>query len=166
MTGRLSGKRAAFRANDGVLPMKKSVFDDTQEGPPPVLSYWRSLRAEAFDDDLRDEVGCCVRSVMTTMGELSSAIDGDVATACSLALRTPIPVRIGVHLDLLMTVLLNCAFVNPGAALVLANRLEQMPLPWRKRARLSTSWRVHNIYLARRSYGRPSIPSVLFRRED
>jgi hypothetical protein len=146
--------------------MRKRVFDGKREGPPAVLTYWRFWPAEAFDDGLRHEVGSCVRSIMTTMGELSSAIDGDVATACSLALRTPILPRIGLHLDLVMTVLLDFAFVNPGAALVLSARLEQMPLPWRTRARLSTSWRVHNIYLARRSYGRRSIPSALLWRED
>lgn len=66
-----------------------------------------------------------------------------MATACSLALRTPILSRIGVHLDLVMTALLNCAFANPVAALVLPNRLEQEPLPWRTRNHLSTAQHLH-----------------------
>ncbi|WP_247354167.1 hypothetical protein [Bradyrhizobium sp. 160] len=145
--------------------MSKTVSNDEQESWPAVLTYWRSLPAETFDQCLQDEVASCVRGVMTTMGDLRSAIEGDAATACSLALRMTIPARIGPHVDLVMTTLLNCAFVNPGAALVLSNRLEQMPLPWRRRARLSTSWKVYNIYLARRSYGRRSIPVALLRRD-
>lgn len=146
--------------------MRRRGFDNGRKGPPAVLTYWRSLPAEAFDDALRDEVGSCVRSIVTTLGELSCAIDGDVAIACSLALRTPIPPRIGLNLDLVMTVLLNCAFVHAGAALVLSNRLEETPLPWRTRTRLSTSWKLHNIWLTQRGYRRRSIPLVLPRRED
>ncbi|WFU23573.1 hypothetical protein QA649_37065 [Bradyrhizobium sp. CB1717] len=146
--------------------MNKTVSADEHESWPAVLTYWRSLPAEMFDHRLQDEVSSCVRSVMTTMGDLRSALEGDVATACSLALKTTIPARIGPHVDLVMTALLNCAFVNPAAALVLSSRLEQMPLPWRSRTRLSTSWKVYNIYLARRSYGRRSIPVALLRRDD
>ncbi|WIW45389.1 hypothetical protein ML401_28670 [Bradyrhizobium sp. 62B] len=146
--------------------MSQTASDDEQKGWPAVLTYWRSMPAEAFDHASQDEVGSCVRSVMTTNADLKSAIEGDVATACSLALKMTIPARIGPHADLVMTTLLNCAFVNPAAALVLSTRLGQMPLPWRTRARLSTSWKVHNIYLARRSYGRRSIPVALLRRED
>lgn len=144
--------------------MTNDISDNVHDGLPSVLSYWRSLPAEAFDEGLQYEVESCVQSVVTTMRELTSAIEGDAAAACSLALRTPIPQRIGPHLDVVMTILLNRAFVNAAAALVLSNRLEQMPLPWRRRARLSTSWKVHNIYLARRTYGRGSIPLTLFRR--
>lgn len=54
--------------------MRKRVFDDRREGPPAVLSYWRSLPAEAFDDGLWDPVGSCVRSIMRTMGDVNSAI--------------------------------------------------------------------------------------------
>lgn len=146
--------------------MTKLVYDDARDGWPAVLTYWRSLPAERFDHRLQNEVDSCVRSVMTTVTDLRSAIQGDAATACSLALGMAIPARIGPHVDFVMTTLLNCAFVNPAAALVLSNRLEQMPLPWRNRTRLSTSWKVHNIYLARRSFGRHSIPVTLLRRDN
>lgn len=146
--------------------MSKFVSDRKRDRWPTVLTYWRSLPAERFDHRLQNEVNSCVRSVMTTMGDLRSAIEGDVAAACNLALGMAIPARIGPHVDLVMTTLLDCALVTPAAALVLSNRLEEMPLPWPQRARLSTSWKVHNIYLERRSFGRSSIPAVLFRRED
>jgi len=146
--------------------MSKGAFDDEREVWPVVLAYWRSFPAEAFDDGLQDEIISCVRNITSTMADWKAAIEGDAAAACGLALKMPVPERISARVDLLMTVLLNCAFVNPAAAFVLANRLDQMPLPRRRRARLSTSWKVHNIYLARRSYGRRSIPSALFRRED
>ena len=155
-----------MRANDGVLPLTDSIFEDDEEGWPSVLSYWRTLPAEAFGPDIRSEIVSYVRKISSTMTDWRAAVEGNSGAACGLALRMPVPQYIGPRVDLIMTVLLCCAFENAGAALVLSSRLEQMPLRPRDRARLSTSWKVHNLYLARRSYGRRSLPSTFIRRED
>jgi hypothetical protein len=67
-----------------------------------------------------------------------------------------------------MTVLLNCAFDDPAAALVLAHKLNVMPFDRTERARLATSWLVHNIWLGQhpRTYARRSIAAQLLDRKD
>ncbi|SPP92861.1 hypothetical protein [Bradyrhizobium vignae] len=113
-----------------------------------ALSYWRKLPSEAFEVELQDEVLCCVREMGSTSADWQAAIEGDAGAAVGLALRLKTPSVITPATDMIMTLLLRSAFEDAGAALVLSTRLEQMPLPAVERARLSASWRLHNVYLA------------------
>jgi hypothetical protein len=49
-----------------------------------------------------------------------------------------------------MTVLLSSAFEDPAAALMLSQKLRQMPLEARLRTKLATSWQVTNLLLTLR----------------
>lgn len=115
-----------------------------------ATTYWRWFPAEAFDAEVQDEVRLSIGSIFSTIDPWCRAIDGDPAAAVALALSFDVPQTIGVKTDLAMTVLLRCAFENAGAALVLSNRLSLMPLHRTDRARLATSWLVHNLWLAHR----------------
>jgi hypothetical protein len=108
-------------------------------GSPTALSYWRLLGAESFDERLRAEVAACVAGITSTVPAWRRAIRGDPAAASGLVLRLKAPRRICTRVDLAMTVLLNAAFENAGAALVLSHALHRMPLDPRARARLATS---------------------------
>jgi hypothetical protein len=66
-----------------------------------------------------------------------------------LVLPCKAPERIGAKVDLPMTTLLNCAFGNAAAALVLSHKLRRMPLDVGHRSRLATSWLAHNLRLGR-----------------
>jgi hypothetical protein len=115
-----------------------------------TLTYWRRLAAESFDDLARKQVAACVASISSTTPEWRNAIGGDAAAACGLILRLETPSRIGLQVDLAMTVLLNTAFENAGAAAVLSNALQRMPLNPRERTRLAASWSVHKVCLTGR----------------
>ena len=80
-------------------------------------------------------------------------IRGDAAAAIGLVVGRRIPERIGVRVDLSMTVLLACAFFDPAAALVLSHTLARMPIEEPERARLSASWSMHRIWLGSRRAG-------------
>jgi len=120
------------------------------DGWPTVLSYWRTFAAEAFSKRRRAKVAECVRSISATPPEWQAAARGDAAAASGLVLRLETPTRISPRVDLAMTILLNTAFGNAGAALVLSHALRRMPLDRRRRTRLATSWLVHNVWLEHR----------------
>lgn len=142
--------------------MRNGVFGMTPKPRPPsngadkedwpaVLSYWRTIAAEAFDDGRRAQVAECISRISSTSPEWQAAINGDAAVAAGLVLRLEPPPRISGGVDLVMTILLNTAFGDAGAALVLAHGLRKMPLDPRLRARLATSWLVHNVWLKHRN---------------
>jgi hypothetical protein len=135
--------------NSGALPPRVDSHHD--EGWPTVLSYWRTLAAESFDDGRRAEVAKCIRSIVAEAPELRAAIGGDAAAASGLVLRLKAPSRISTRIDLAMTILLSAAFENAGAALVLSHGIRRMPVNRRWRARLASSWLAHNIWLEQRS---------------
>ena len=116
-----------------------------------ALTYWRKLPSEAFEPELQDEVVSCVRRMASTAEDWRAAIDGDASAAVGIALNLKTPNVITASVDLIMTLVLRSAFEDAGAALVMATRLQQMPLPAVDRARLSASWRLHQIYLAWRA---------------
>jgi hypothetical protein len=127
------------------------------EALPPVLFYWRTKTAESFDQRARAEVAAFVANISATMPEWRAAIRGDAAAAVDLVVGRRIPERISLRVDLSMTVLPACAFCDPAAALVLSHTLARMPINARDRARLATSWRMHNIWLAScKRDGRPA----------
>jgi len=141
-----------LRIDDGGPP-------DNEQAEP--LSYWRTFKAEEFDETRKNEVADCVADIASTMPEWRAAIVGDAAAAIGLVLPSKPPKRIGLKVDLPMTTLLRCAFENAAAAFVLAHKLRQMPLDPVHRSNLATSWLVHNLWLGRRSFARRSIPSNL-----
>ncbi|MBR1172693.1 hypothetical protein JQ617_01885 [Bradyrhizobium sp. KB893862 SZCCT0404] len=128
-------------------------YDDEQSDParrhgsgrPRVLSYWRSIPAEEFDDAFKSEVTAFVRGTTTTIPEWRRAIAGDTVAAIAMVIDCKAPDTIGIKVDFAMTVLLACAFDDPAAALVLSVKLRQMPLPARLRKQLATSWLVANM---------------------
>lgn len=134
---------------------------------PTTLSYWRRFPAESFDDALKADVLDCVNRISSTIAEWRSAIHGDAGAAVALALRIKAPTVIGLKLDLAMTVLLRTAFENAAAAVVMSHVLRKMPLESHDRARLATSWLVHNIWLGSRPriFARRSIAAQLLGKE-
>jgi hypothetical protein len=119
--------------------------DATGESWPTILSYWRTIPAEAFDDAAQAEVIAFVRATASTIPEWQRAISGDPEAAIGMVMHGKAPTSIGIKVDFPMTVLLSCAFDDPGAALMLANKLGQMPLEPRLRTKLATSWQVANL---------------------
>jgi hypothetical protein len=109
-----------------------------------TLSYWRTFAADSFDERARIDVAACVRRISSTIPSWHEAICGDAAAASGLVLRLGAPPRICARVDTAMTILLNTAFENAGAALVLSYALRRMPLDPHERARLAISWLVHN----------------------
>ncbi|MCK1293020.1 hypothetical protein [Bradyrhizobium sp. 30] len=122
----------------------------TTEPWPGVLKYWRTISAEAFDDPTKAEVIAFVRATATTIPEWQRAISGDAVAAICMVMHCKAPSSIGIRVDFPMTVLLSCAFEDPGAALVLSQKLRQMPLEARRRTKLATSWQVANLLLSLR----------------
>jgi hypothetical protein len=130
---------------------------------PATLAYWRKFPAEDFDDERREELSRCVVRISSTIEDWRAAISGDAGAAVSLVQHIRTPHEITARLDLAMTVLLNCAFDDPAAALVLAHKLNVIPLDRRERARLATSWLVHNLWLESRKRRASARRSVDFR---
>lgn len=134
--------------NPNVRPSPNG-FDDEQW--PRALSYWRTLTADRFDEQLRAEVVECVTSLSATSPEWQAAIRGDPAAASGLVLNLKSPSRISARVDFAMTTLLNTAFENAAASLVLSYGLRKMPIRTQLRARLATSWQLHNVWLEHRN---------------
>jgi hypothetical protein len=122
--------------------------DETAGEPwPRVLNYWRNIPAEAFDDVTKAEVITFVRATTSTMPDWQRAISGDAEAAIGMVTHCKAPTSIGFKVDFPMTVLLSCAFDDPGAALMLSHKLRQMPLEARLRTKLATSWQIANLLL-------------------
>jgi hypothetical protein len=117
---------------------------------PRILSYWRIISAEAYDDATKAEVIKFVRATTSTMPEWQRAISGDADAAIGMVMHCKAPTSIGARVDFPMTVLLSCAFDDPGAALVLSNKLSAMPIEPRLRTKLATSWQVASLLLSLR----------------
>src|SRR5260221_11564603 len=127
---------------------------------PAALAHWRTLPAEDFDDERRAEISRYVSRISSTIENWRLAVGGDAAAAVKLVLPIRTPREITVRHDLAMTVLVNCAFDDPAAVLVLAHKLNVMPLDRYQRARLATSWLVpHGGVASRRcrSFARGSL---------
>jgi hypothetical protein len=122
----------------------------TREPWPGVLRYWRTISAEAFDDPTKAEVIAFVRATTTTIPEWQRAISGDAVAAIRMVMHCKAPSSISIRVDFPMTVLLSCAFEDPGAALMLSQKLHHMPLEARLRTKLATSWQVANLLLSLR----------------
>jgi len=119
---------------------------------PCVLSYWRTIPAESFDDATKAAVITFVRSTTTTIPEWQRAISGDVEAAIGMVMHCKAPNSLGAKVDFPMTMLLSFAFDDPGAALILCFKLQQMPLEARLRTKLAASWQVaHLLSSLRRS---------------
>jgi hypothetical protein len=117
----------------------------TGERWPSVLNYWRTISAEAFDDATKAEVIALVRATTSTIPEWQRAISGDAEAAIGMVMHCKAPTSISIRVDFPMTVLLSCAFDDPGAALMLSHKLRQMPIEARLRTKLATSWQVANL---------------------
>jgi hypothetical protein len=145
-----------FRVHDGVFPMRagdRRARGNSRSDPDSgmnVLSYWRTLPAASFDDGARAQVAQCVRRISSSSPVWRDAIRGGAAAASGLVLRLLTPSRICAQVDIRMTVLLNSAFKNAGAALVLSYALRHAPLDPHQRASLASSWVAHNARLGTR----------------
>ncbi|MHC2816507.1 hypothetical protein ACVMBY_000066 [Bradyrhizobium huanghuaihaiense] len=74
---------------------------------------------------------------------------GDASAAIGIVLRLRPPFHISGRVNLAMSLLLNCAFENASAALVLSYALTRMHLARITRIRLAVSWLSHHRRLAR-----------------
>jgi hypothetical protein len=125
-------------------------------GPPPSirrkepLSYWRRIGPDSFDEAMRAKLTKSLRDISPTSPKWRRALQGDVATACGLALKLKLPISMGIQTDIAMTLLLRVAVDNAAAALVMSHILRRVPLPSEDRARLSALWSVHQIWLESR----------------
>jgi hypothetical protein len=111
------------------------------------LSYWREYAAEMYDAGLRSEVRDCVRRIGPTIDDARAAVDRDPKAAIKTALKMPMPGEIGARLDIVMTMLLNAAFDAAAAATAMADLVQRAPLDPVDASGISTSWRVHRIWL-------------------
>lgn len=119
------------------------------------LSYWRTFRVEEYSRAKIEDVDNCVAHISSTMPAWALALKGDAAAAIGIVLPCKPPQLIGIKIDLTMTTLLNVAFGNAEAALVMSDKIKEMPLDPLHRSRLATSWLVHNIYLGSRGRQSP-----------
>jgi hypothetical protein len=124
--------------------------DATDEPWPSVLSYWRIISAEAFDEATKAEVIAFVRGTTSTIPEWQRATSGDAEAAIRMVMHCKAPASISVRVDFPMTVLLSCAWEEPAAAFTLSSKLREMPLEEGLRTRLATSWHVAGVLAALR----------------
>lgn len=116
-----------------------------------MLAYWRTRSAESFDARTRAEIDGWLRSLSSTSPEWRAAIAGDAAAAIGIVLRLRPSRPICPLTDLVMTILLACAFKNAAAANVLSIALKKLPITCRNRLALSTSWSRHHSAMAGRT---------------
>src|ERR1700753_43119 len=136
-------------ANSASSEAQRAVSPESDDWPNE-LALWRSTPAEEFDDELQARVSKTVNRITSTDEQWRAAIRGDAAAAVKLALQIKPNSPMTVKLDLAMTVLLRAALNDAAAALVLAHCLNRMPLDQMERARLATSWLVHNVWIESR----------------
>ena len=128
-------------------------------GPPQSirvkgpLSYWRRIGPDSLDEVMRAKLAKSLRDISPSSHEWRRALQGDVSTACGLALKLKFPISMGTQTDIVMSVLLCAAFENAAAALVMSYLLKRIPLPPEDSARLSALWSVHQIWLESRRGG-------------
>jgi hypothetical protein len=120
-----------------------------------VLAYWRTISADRLEAPQKQLVQERASLISSTSEEWSRAVHGDAAAAVNLALRMGKPARVTFRLDLVMTLLLRAACEDSAAALVMAHRLNSMPLDFRIRSGLATSWLIHCVWLGSRRRDRP-----------
>jgi len=120
---------------------------DEEEDPEEPLQSWRGWPAEMCDERRKRRIRACLRQTGATMPAWRPATEGDAAAAIDLATRMRMPAEICWRLDLTMTLLMSVAFDDAGAAQRMAELIEQAPLELVDRLGLSTSWRVHSIWL-------------------
>jgi hypothetical protein len=113
-----------------------------------ALSWWRSVPADAFDDERKADVERCVSNISSTIEVWRKAIGGDAAAAVNIALLMGSPPSLTPGIDLAMTVLLRCALKNSCAAFIMSVLIRRMPIEDKLKNRIATSWLVHNLLLA------------------
>lgn len=119
-----------------------------RESTAHPLNYWRRYPADAFDASLRAAIAETLVRIGSILPEWKAAIAGDAAAAVGIVLRMKPPFTISARTDLVMTMLLSCAFDSAGAALVLSYALRRMRLRRDLRWRLADSWIAHHAGLA------------------
>jgi hypothetical protein len=67
---------------------------------PSVLSYWRTISAEAFNDATKAEVITFVRATTSTIPEWQRAISGDAEAAIGMVMHCKASTSIGIKVDL------------------------------------------------------------------
>jgi hypothetical protein len=141
-------------SDDNQSPRDRGQHDDGEH----ALVYWRVLPANRFEAETKENLLACISRISATSDEWGRAIRGDPAAAVSLALYLETPSRVTYRVDLVMTMLLRAAIDNAAAATVMAHRLNAMPLNFKKRSKLATSWLLHCIWLGSRRRHRASSP--------
>jgi hypothetical protein len=135
------------------IRQKASRGSGRSAGGKEPLSYWRRIGPDSFNAAMRAKLAKSLRDITPASPEWRRALQGDVATACGLALKLKFPNSMGMQTDIAMTLLLQVAFENAAAALVMSYTLKRIPLPSEDSARLSALWSVHQIWLESRRRG-------------
>jgi hypothetical protein len=125
---------------NGCRSDKPHTQNEREERDAGALSLWRTHGAAALGEQHRADLAACVAGILSTDANWNAAASGSVPAACGLALRLGSPDRIGLRVDMVMTVLLASALHNSTAAAVLAHVLGRMPIDPRTRAALASSW--------------------------
>ena len=133
-------------------------FDDGHErkqaavdnNTPAMLRIWRTVPPNRMSTAERALIADCVSGVSATSNDWRRALGGDAASAIYLALRMDTPAKLTWRVDLVMTVLSHVAFEDETAALVMAHRLNAMPIEPELRAELATSWLLYGVQLGSR----------------
>jgi hypothetical protein len=134
--------------------MEMSDHDAQPDDGENALFYWRMLPANRFEAEAKESLLACIKRISATSDEWRRAIRGDAAAAVSLALRLGTPSMVTYKVALVMTLLLRAAIDDAAAATVMANRLNAMPLNFKRRSKLATSWLLHCILLDSRRHRR------------
>lgn len=118
------------------------------------FSYWRRLLPENFDRRRRANLADGISRIGSIFPDWQPAIAGNASAAVGIVLRLTPPFRISGRVDLAMSLLLNCAFENASAALVLSYALRRAQLARVQRTQLADSWLAHHHKTGIAGYGR------------
>lgn len=108
------------------------------------FSYWRRLGPEDFDRRRRAKLAGSISRLGSIFPNWQAAMTGDVSAAIGIVLRLRPPFYISGRVDLAMSLLLNCAFENASAALVLSHALRRTQIARNRRMHLADSWLRYN----------------------
>lgn len=127
-----------------------------RQGSEDPFSYWRRLPPEDLDRRRRAKLAGSISRLASIFPNWQAAMAGDAGAAVGIVLRLRPPFHISGRVDLAMSLLLNCAFGNASAALVLSHALRRTQIARNRRMQLADSWLKYN---TQRAAPRPQLRS-------
>jgi len=135
---------------------RREEHHNLRQGAEDPFSYWRRLPPEDLDRQRRAKLAGSISRLASIFPNWQAAMAGDAGAAVGIVLRLRPPFHISGRVDLAMSLLLNCAFENASAALVLSHALRRMQIARNRRIQLADSWLKYN---TRRAAPRPQLKS-------